>query len=278
MHPSMYSDQLGSAYNLRERLKSRKKLLNDRSPSQGEAGSESSPATSDLERSMSGSEDQNDKLGTTSSCGAESLIDRYSPSRIPTGPAYQAEVPEWTSETSESDPKWLGKRVWPLDKFEQKFLLERDPIGKGRQTSCGCQEAASVECVRFHVAEKRLRVKRELASAFYLWRFDKMGEDVKMFWTADEEKKFKDIVISNPPSLVMSFWDQISKAFRRKSRADLVSYYYNVFILCRRAHQNRFAPSNIDSDDEELEPASTMKETSETKKSILLTPNKQHRK
>ncbi|XP_024024062.1 AT-rich interactive domain-containing protein 1 isoform X2 [Morus notabilis] len=282
MHPSMYGDQLGSNYNLRERMKCGRKLLNGNTASQREADSESSQATSELDRSVSGSDDQIDKLGTAESSVPASLIDRYNPSRIPIGQAFQAEVPEWTWETYESDTKWLGSKAWPLDKSEQKFLVERDPIGKGRQDSCGCQEVGSVECVRFHIAEKRLRVKRELGSAFYVWRFGWMGEEVHMSWTKDEQKKFKDTVSSNLSSLESSFWDQIVKAFPTKSRADLVSYYYNVYILRRRAHQNRFTPSNIDSDDEESEPGLVTNgfghEAPNSKKSILLTPNKQQKK
>lgn len=277
----MYGDKSGSCYNLRERLKCRKKLFNGKSSSQGQACSDSSSATSDLDRSprpgMAGSEDQ-----TGDSSVEDSFIDRYSPSRIPTGPAFQAAVPAWTGETFESDSKWLGSRVWPLEQSVQRFLVERDPIGKGRQDSCGCQVPGSTACVRFHIAEKKLRVKRELCSAFYLWRFNKMGEEVTMYWTQAEEEKFKNIVSSNPPSLEKCFWDEIYKVFPTKRKSDLVSYYYNVFLLRRRAHQNRFTPSNIDSDDEESEPGLVTKgfghETPESKRSILLTPNKQHKK
>lgn len=268
----MYTDKAGLAYNLRERQTSRRKLFNGKSG--GEAGLDSS---SDADRGGSGSDDQNE---------LEASIYRHSPSRIPTGPAYQAQVPEWTLDASECDLKWLGTRVWPLDKVEHKYLVERDPIGKGRQEdSCGCQDQGSLVCVRFHIAEKRLRVKRELASAFYLWRFNKMGDEVKMFWTKEEQNKFSDTIASNLSCFGESFWQKIFEAFPLKSRADLVSYYYNVYILERRAHQNRFTPNKIDSDDEEFEPESETngdvigKETPESKKNFTLsTPNKQHRK
>ena len=74
MHPSMYGDQLGSNYNLRERMKCRRKLLNGNTASQREADSESSQATSELDRSVSGSDDQIDKLGTAESFVPASLI------------------------------------------------------------------------------------------------------------------------------------------------------------------------------------------------------------
>ncbi|XP_030489982.2 AT-rich interactive domain-containing protein 1 [Cannabis sativa] len=257
MHPSMYSDQ-GAAYNLRERLRCRKKLLNGNSAPLGQASSDSSHAMSDLDRSPGhGMPRSEDHTGAGDSSMEHSFIDRYSPSRIPTGPAFQAEVPAWIGETCESDSKWLGSKVWPLNQTEKRFLVERDPIGKGRLENCGCQVPGSTECVRFHIAEKKLRVKRELGSAYHLWRFHNMGEDVTVFWTEAEEKKFKNIVSSNPPSLQKCFWIEICKNFPSRKRADLVSYYYNVFLLRRRAVQNRFTPSNIDSDDddEESEPA-----------------------
>ncbi|KAF3441522.1 hypothetical protein FNV43_RR15436 [Rhamnella rubrinervis] len=105
IHPSMYDDQHGSGYNLRERLRCCKKLL--------------------------------------------------------FGSDFQAEVPEWIGETFESDSKWLGFKFWPLEKPEHRFLIERDPIGRGRHDSCGCQVPDSKGCVRFHVSEKNLRLKRE---------------------------------------------------------------------------------------------------------------------
>ncbi|XP_062090364.1 AT-rich interactive domain-containing protein 1 [Humulus lupulus] len=281
MHPSMYGDQLGSSYNLRERLRCRKKLLNGKSASQGQAYSDSSSPMSDLDRSPGhGMPRSEDHIGTGDSSMESSIIDRYSPSRIPTGPAFQAQVPAWIGKTCESDSKWLGSKVWPLNQSEQRFLVERDPIGKGRQENCGCQVPGSTECVKFHIAEKKMRVKRELGSAFYLWRFPMMGEEVTMFWTEAEEKKFKNIVSSNPPSLEKCFWDEIYKYFPRRKKADLVSYYYNVFLLRRRALQNRFTPSNIDSDDEESEPALETKGFGQEtpKPSILLTPIKHHKK
>ncbi|KAE7999478.1 hypothetical protein FH972_003902 [Carpinus fangiana] len=229
----------------------------DSSGEQWQAGAclESSSATQgDLDKIpfAGGMEDEtnNQFLGTADSSTADSVLDKYPPSRIPWGPRFEAEVPEWTGVASESDPKWLGTRVWPLENVERRSLIERDPIGKGRQDSCGCQVRGSIECARFHIAEKRLRVKLELGRAFYQWKFDKMGEEVRVSWTEEEEKKFKAILLSNPQSLQKCFWDQIFKFSPTKSSADLVSYYFNVFLMQRRGCQNRLTPNNIDSDDE----------------------------
>lgn len=178
----------------------------------------------------------------------------YNCKKVAVGTIFQADVPEWTGETCVSDSKWLGTRVWPLESKENsKQLIERDRIGKGRQESCGCQHPGSVECVRFHASEKTKRVKLELGSAFHCWKFDKMGEEVAFLWTKEEEKRFQAVIRSNPPSLGKCFWDEIFKSFPRKSREDLVSYYFNVYLLGRRGGQNRSTPSNIDSDDEESE-------------------------
>ncbi|XP_061962144.1 AT-rich interactive domain-containing protein 1 isoform X2 [Populus nigra] len=182
-----------------------------------------------------------------------SVLDLPITKRIPVGPVFQAEVPEWTMPACESDSKWLGTRVWPLETSINKFVIEREPIGKGRSDSCGCQVPKSIKCVRFHITERRLRVMRELGEAFNQWRFDKMGEEVKHSWAVEDRKKFGAIVRSNPLSLDKCFWDEIFRCFPSRRREDLVSYYYNVFLLQRRANQNRSTPDSINSDDDESE-------------------------
>lgn len=214
----MYDDDAVPIYNLRKRLSFEKKVVPQEPVSKS---SDSSPTDSS---------------------------DDYK--HILLGPEYQAQVPEWNGVISESDLKWLGTRDWPLKKERNRYIVERDPIGRGRRDPCGCSDSGSVGCVKFHVAEKRRRLKLELGTAFLQWRFDNMGEDVTSAWTVSDEKKFEDIVMSNPPSLGKCFWDQIIESFPSRSRADLVSYYYNVFLLRRRGHQNRVTPDEIDSDDE----------------------------
>ncbi|KAA8520653.1 hypothetical protein F0562_014909 [Nyssa sinensis] len=272
MHPSMYDDPTGS-----EKLRHSQRLLSVKEcrslPSlkkcRARACSESSSGTqSDLEDHL---DKQSDPLTADSVIGL--FMEDYKRKRIPVGPLFQAKVPEWTGETYESDSKWSGTQVWPLkDGEHNKYLIERDRIGKGRQDSCGCQFSGSVECVRFHVAEKRMRVKLELGSAFNRWKFDKMGEEVALAWRKEEEKKFQAIVRSNPASMDKCFWDEICKSFPSKNREDLVSYYYNVFLLHHRGYQNRSTSSNIDSDDDETELGSSTKSPG----SILCTPKKPH--
>ncbi|KAJ8450244.1 hypothetical protein Cgig2_033438 [Carnegiea gigantea] len=172
--------------------------------------------------------------------------------RIPVGEPFQAEVPKWTEVAGESDPKWLGTRVWPLEKGEQNLLIERDPVGMGRPETCGCQSPGSIQCVRFHVSQRRMKLKVELGSAFYSWKFDKMGEECSVSWTVEEEKKFS-AVVKNPLSLYECVWPQLYKVLPGKSWVEQVNYYFNVFVLRRRASQNRCTPNNVDSDDDETD-------------------------
>ncbi|KAK7340273.1 hypothetical protein VNO77_20975 [Canavalia gladiata] len=278
MHPSMYDDRLGQNYNLRQRLKCDKSLLLGKSTSDGVSPDSSGGTRGALETTPSPHNEHCSKKQLLDSCTARSDLDRNATVCIPVGPNHQAEVPEWTGMTYESDSKWLGTQIWPVETVNFRFLCERDPIGKGRQDSCGCQVQGSVECVRFHIAQKRSKVQLELGNAFYQWNLHKVGEEVRHLWTEQEEKMFKDVVKSNPASLDKCFWDHLFKTFPRKSREDLVSYYYNVFLLQRRGYQNRHTPDNIDSDDDESELTPLRKvfghQTQKSRSFTLLSPKK----
>ncbi|KAK6162298.1 hypothetical protein DH2020_002139 [Rehmannia glutinosa] len=210
MHPSMYDDdQCGS-----ERLRCSQRLLFAKDSSRKERHQHLSS-----ESSSSDFQSDDDKQCDST---ADSVHFRRRQKRIPIGPLFQADLPDFCGADYESDSKCLGTKFWPLDKNEQnKSLIERDPIGKGRRESCGCQFPGSLECVKFHVREKRVKLKLELGSAYYKWKFDGMGEIVALSWTKEDEDKFQDIVESNR--------------------------------LSRRGCQNRSGTSNIDSDDEESE-------------------------
>ncbi|KAG4192189.1 hypothetical protein ERO13_A07G141700v2 [Gossypium hirsutum] len=268
MHPCMYDDNTKIGYNLRERLSCTKKLLFGRTDAKEQNWSQSSGNHSDFN-------------GTCDSVTPGSVFDYEADIQVPIGPQFQFEVPVWTGVASGSDAKWLGTRFWPLEKKENRFLIERDRIGKGRQDSCGCQVQGSLQCVKFHVAEKRSKLKLELGPAFKKLKFDKMGEDVASAWKEGEQKMFSNIVKSNPSSQQKCFWDEICKHFRNKSREELVCYYYNVFLLQRRAYQNRVTPSNIDSDDEpesELVAKGIGQEAIKPYTSILISPKKSQKK
>ncbi|KAE8782694.1 AT-rich interactive domain-containing protein 2-like [Hordeum vulgare] len=172
------------------------------------------------------------------------------------GSNYQAVVPQWTGVLPEnySDPetlKWLGTKIWPPENQHKIAPVYCDPIGRGREDVCSCNIPRSVECVRFHIAERRLQLRRELGSAFYGWGFDSMGEEVALSWTDEEEASFKAVMQVNAPSSGRNLLNHLHSSLRWKRRKELVSYYFNCFLLRRRCYQNRITPKKIDSDDEE---------------------------
>ncbi|KAB1998907.1 hypothetical protein ES319_D12G123000v1 [Gossypium barbadense] len=285
MHPFMYDDDNGKfGYNLRERLSCTRKVFFGKMTSKGQDRSQpsSSGNHSDLDGSTIGISKH--LHGICDSATPGSVFDYDVDIQVPIGPLFQVEVPEWTGVVSESDSKWLGTRVWPLEKKENRTFIELDRIGKGRPDSCGCHIQNSIQCVRFHVSQKRMKIKLELGSAFNKWNFDQMGEYVAIAWGEEEKSMFSSIIKSNSPSLDKSFWDEIYKYFRNKSREELVCYYYNAFLLQRRANQNRTTPSNINSDDEEPEEESesvskgSKREAIKPYTSILISPKKSHKR
>ncbi|WMV30881.1 hypothetical protein MTR67_024266 [Solanum verrucosum] len=245
MHPSMYDENSGSGrLRCSQRVLSAKDHLKKRHALQFSA----SPSSSHND------EDQADVLTGSSAESAIGFWWKQRRKRIPVGPQFQADIPESIEEIYESDSKWLGTGIWPLGKREKKrALVDRGPIGKGRQDICSCNTRGSYDCVKFHISEKRRKLKIDLGSAYSEWKFDSIGEEVALSWSREEEHKFQDIVKSNPLSEEKSFWNEVFKFFPNKSRESLVSYYFNVFLLRRRANQNRTNAGNIDSDDDESE-------------------------
>ncbi|XP_024636354.2 AT-rich interactive domain-containing protein 2 [Medicago truncatula] len=171
---------------------------------------------------------------------------------VSVGPLFQVEVPQWTGIVYGSDSKSLGTQVWPV-KDDSRPTTETDLIGRGRQGKCSCNVQGSVDCVRLHIAANRMKLKFELGSAFYHWGFDKMGEEVSLQWTGDEEKRFKDIMSLKIPSQNKSFWNNPSSYFQKRTRKDMVSYYFNVYLIQLRSYQNRVTSETVDSDDDEIE-------------------------
>ncbi|KAJ7569881.1 hypothetical protein O6H91_01G098700 [Diphasiastrum complanatum] len=201
--------------------------------------------------------------------------------RVPIGPDFQANVPLWeakpapvvmvgipggaegrfesTDENNES--RWLGLQVWPLPGCEK--IENENKIGKGRTGTCSCIHPCSIECIQKHVQEETMRLKLELGEAFKSWGFSEMGECVSEHWMEEEEQRFKMLVKLNPVSLGRNFWHMLPFAFPSRSTKDFVSYYFNVFVLRRRAIQNRLDPDNIDSDDDECDLTSSDSDDSE---------------
>uniref|UniRef100_A0A0A9G6Y5 Myb-like domain-containing protein n=1 Tax=Arundo donax TaxID=35708 RepID=A0A0A9G6Y5_ARUDO len=78
-----------------------------------------------------------------------------------------------------------------------------------------------------------------------------MGEEIALSWTDEEEAKFKALAQLNAPSSGRNFWKRLQLLFQPKGRKELVSYYFNCFLLSHRCYRNRIIPKNIDSDDDE---------------------------
>ncbi|CAA7016901.1 unnamed protein product [Microthlaspi erraticum] len=170
------------------------------------------------------------------------------------GSDFQAEVPEWTGITTESDSKWLGSQIWPPPSKENDnslCLIERDPIGRGRQDPCGCLAPGSFDCVRFHIIANQEKLILELGLAFYMWCSDTMGEGTLQYWTDSELEKLNSMMVY-PPTLSPSFLEEVKAAFPSKCLAKVVSYYYNVALLQYRANQNRITHEEADSDTDQF--------------------------
>lgn len=174
---------------------------------------------------------------------------------IPVGPHFQADVPEWTGPPSKEDAselnnsKWLGTQIWPMEADDRQ--ASKDTIGKGRASPCYCTSKGSVECIGFHVKEARLHLKSVLGPSFFALGFADMGEEISESWTREEQTKFDDFVRQNPPSECKSFWEPALEYFTSKRRRDIVSYYFNVFLLRWMSSRTRMSTQPIDSSDDE---------------------------
>lgn len=201
-------------------------------------------------------------------------LEHVSRKKVPIGPEFQADLPvcrpqarvflsdaydrmssQPCQENSNDDDKYsqglIGSRVWPL--VGSNGIITKDAVGQGRPTYCNCPDSNSIRCVKEHIEAEREMLKLKLGEAFYSWGFHDMGESVSEKWTKEEEQTFQDLVNMNPISSNKNFWNYLSVAFPSRSKKELVSYYFNVFVLRRRAFQNRLDPDNIDSDDDEAD-------------------------
>lgn len=149
-----------------------------------------------------------------------------------------------------SGNKFLGTCILPMPDLEPSIYNSCD--GGGDHRDCSCLDQGSIRCVQKHVKEEREKLRDILGQKiFEELGFCDMGEEVAMIWSDQEEQRFNDVVLSNPASLGKNFWDHISVFFPSRTKKELVSYYFNVFMLRKRAEQNRFDPLNIDSDNDE---------------------------
>ncbi|XP_057514309.1 uncharacterized protein LOC130796044 isoform X1 [Actinidia eriantha] len=198
---------------------------------------------------------------------------------VPVGPDFQADVPEWgaqgaknasdgsdgiepsttftrTSELDLSDHNDVETKlaeicVIPMPEFGPSAYND-EKVGDGRSDCCYCFDSGSFRCVQQHIKEAREKLWRTLGQERFLeLGFSDMGEVVADKWSQEEELLFREVVFSNPASLDKKFWDHLSRVFPSRSKKDIVSNYFNVFMLQIRAVQNRYDPMNIDSDNDE---------------------------
>lgn len=177
---------------------------------------------------------------------------------IPVGPGHQADIPEFDPELARNYNKnnggierFLGVCVIPMPNSNSDNLTEDDEASDIRK-ECECLDGGSIRCVRQHVKESRLKLRESLGvEKFVNLGMLNMGQEVACRWTEEEERVFHDVVYLNPASLSRMFWNQLSITFPSRTKKELVSYYFNVFILHRRAVQNRSRLLEIDSDDDE---------------------------
>ncbi|XP_074559497.1 uncharacterized protein LOC141815450 [Curcuma longa] len=201
----------------------------------------------------------------------------FSRKRVAIGGNHQADIPawrpsefknqsrdsancasQWTSIMSSScdnfetdGNKWLGTQVTPKP---DSSLVALDDAALHHKIDCSCIDDDSIRCVRQHVTRSREMIKQDIGlERFEQLGFGNMGEVVAQSWTDEEEQLFAEIVSLNPASLGNNFWNKMPLYFPDKSSKELVSYYFNVFMLRRRAVQNRLDPLHVDSDNEELQ-------------------------
>ncbi|GAB2270074.1 hypothetical protein Dimus_004987 [Dionaea muscipula] len=184
------------------------------------------------------------------------LLLEYPPrKRVPIGPEHQAEIPDLQPhrEGDSHDDYNLQCSGTCVISFCESALpaYNGDNVGNGRG-DCSCRDRGSFRCVRQHIEEAKQKLRSSLGPlAFSELGFNDMGEVVADKWSEDDEHLFHEVVFSNPASLGKNFWNALSSVFHSRTKMEIVSYYFNVFMLRKRAEQNRFVPMHIDSDNDE---------------------------
>lgn len=194
------------------------------------------------------------------------FLDRTPRKQVPIGADYQASIPVWNNNVYKSKLDLTGKCKPDVDdSVDDEKLMGTCVISMpdsdlssnvvdcdgDKSADCSCPDSGSIRCVRQHVREARRKLRETIGDENFLkLGFSEMGEEVAYKWTEEEEQTFHEVVYSNPVSLGKNFWKHLSMFFPSRSKKELVSYYFNVFMLRRRAAQNRSNWLEIDSDDE----------------------------
>lgn len=188
--------------------------------------------------------------------------------QVPLGPDHQASLPPWSGcmndkaadTTNSVGPNYscdIGTEEMMMGtciiSMPDSNLCLRNSANAGQDMIyCECSDDGSIRCVRQHVKEAREKLLKSLGQEkFVKLGFLEMGEEVSGKWSEEEEQIFHKVVFSNPVSLGRNFWKVLSAVFPYRTKKEIVSYYFNVFMLRRRAVQNRSYMLDIDSDDDE---------------------------
>ncbi|KAL3636202.1 hypothetical protein CASFOL_020749 [Castilleja foliolosa] len=178
-----------------------------------------------------------------------SLLNGPPRKEIPLGPDHQAKIPTWYPNLSGS--YYISDKVRDQEKMGTCIIpmpIDGLKSGLGRKMDCSCLDVGSTRCVQQHVKEARDKLRESIGDDnFDKLGFNRMGEVVACSWARDDELAFHDIVVSNP----VVFWKHLRAKFPGREMKELVSYYFNVFMLRKRAVQNRSFVLEIDSDDDE---------------------------
>ncbi|KAJ4850957.1 hypothetical protein Tsubulata_011540 [Turnera subulata] len=195
-----------------------------------------------------------------------SYLDSFPRKQVPLGPNHQASIPPYSRHintfnadgssfsmphTVPCDDRLIGSCIIPMP--DSDVSTDDGYVVGGGRTDCGCLDEGSIRCVRQHVKESREKLKDSIGhEQFMNLGFLDMGEEVMCNWSEEEERIFHAVVYSNPMSLGQNFWKHLDQVFPDRTTKEIVSYYFNVFMLRRRAAQNRSIMLDVDSDDDEL--------------------------
>ncbi|CAN1838888.1 AT-rich interactive domain-containing protein 2 [Linum perenne] len=181
-------------------------------------------------------------------------VDRFPRKQVALGRNHQASIPSLLMSRSgnlDNEEKLMGTCIIPMPDTESVAIKSDQLLVSG--PDCQCLDADSLRCVRQHIAEARDKLKKSLGhEKFVSLGFHNMGEEVSWKWSEDEERLFRAVIYSNPVSLGQNFWKHLAQVFPSRSTKEIVSYYFNVFMLRKRATQNRSSLLDIDSDDDQL--------------------------
>ncbi|XP_071687514.1 AT-rich interactive domain-containing protein 1-like [Rutidosis leptorrhynchoides] len=180
---------------------------------------------------------------------------------IPIGPRFQADVPEWRGPpralTETDSSKWVDTVIWSMK--DSTLESVKGGIGKGRPDTCDCATPGSILCVKRHIDNKSADLRIYLGPAFQIWKFDQMGEAVAKSWKQQEQQRLTNIMIKNPFSEGKDFITTALKCFPTKSKKEIISYYFNVYVPRRMSIQTRSGCRAVDTDDEEVKLKSSLK-------------------